>query len=415
MAGSLFELDEFKPYAAKFSARVTAYHRRRSYFDGSIYGELRALLSWFSVRASAATRPLYLPLARAVNLDAGVIPSGWTLAPDAATLAVPLAQLFAWSDWRTQQIRFLRYGASLGAVGLKIVNDVAQKRVAIQPISPATFLLAPVSIYSDVPALGLIVEQRDDGAGAYEYAEAHTAGWVRTYRDGVPTDFGGRGAAYPSGLDFIPLIETQHIASDDGLGESTFETVLPMLDEVNALATNLANLVIQHAEPQWAISGVDGGAPAAGGAEMGFARGGDNVWFIPDPQGKATALVAPIDVSGVLEFIREIQQNVAAGLPELAFDELRSKQQIATTTIELQLIELVVKIQMTRPNYDHGLAHAVRLAGRAAAQSGVRELAALDDEKFAFDPDREILPFLARSAGLDKSSRDVKPGKEQHG
>jgi len=124
----------------------------------------------------------------------------------------------------------------------------------------------------------------------------------------------------------------------------------------------------------------------------------DNVWFFPNKDGRVEILVPKIDVAGVLEFIREIRDQVFGALPELAFDELKKKDQIATATLELQLMELVLKIKRCRPNYDDGLVRAMRLAGRAAAGLGLSDVAVLDDEKLALDDERQILPLDAKTA-----------------
>ncbi len=94
-------------------------------------------------------------------------------------------------------------------------------------------------------------------------------------------------------------------------------------------------------------------------------------------------------ISSVIQVIGE---NVRGALPELAFDELRTKDQVATATIELQLLELVLKIKRVRPNYDDALITALQMAGKAGASMGLREIAVLDNESLAFDNDRPILP-----------------------
>ena len=126
--------------------------------------------------------------------------------------------------------------------------------------------------------------------------------------------------------------------------------------------------------------------------EAGLVHSGDNVWFIPGG-GDVQALVAQIDIAGVLEFVREVRDNVHGALPELSFDELRKKDQIATATLELQLMELVLKVRRTRPNYDAGLVKALRMAGMAAANMNLPEISVLDDPMLELDGARPVLPL----------------------
>jgi len=168
----------------------------------------------------------------------------------------------------------------------------------------------------------------------------------------------------------------------DPLGECTYQKAIPLLDEVNELASYLADIIKKNADAQWAIFGAE---------PSDLAHASEVVWFFP--QGAdAKPLVPGIDIDGVLSFIQEIAGNVKESMPEKSFDELRRKDQIATSTLELHLMELVLKIKRTRPNYDRGLTTALQMAGKAAKSMGLSDIAVLDDKGLRFDPNREILP-----------------------
>lgn len=384
---SIFDLDEFKPYNGAWLARVATLSRREGYYTGRVYTDLRASLGPFAPlfpKLYKGIKPLYLPLSRAVDVDAGIIPGGWTLSADAPAGAdEAMKTVLAWSDWETDGVLFVHYGAQYGLTGLKVCDLRDFGRVLIKPIDPSTFMLVGGGFYSTAPAgLALIVESHGFGDDAYEYAEVITAESIRTYRNGQPWGYDGREPEYTNDLGFIPIVEAQHKKTGNALGESTFEKTIPMLDEVNEIGSYLADIIKKHSEPQWAATGVDSGD---------LVKSGDNVWFAP--QGADfKALVAAVDISGVLSFVQEIRDQVHGSLPELAFDELVKKGEIATATLELQLMELTLKIQRCRPNYDHALADALRMAGRASAQMGLSGLSALDDESLHFDASRPVLP-----------------------
>lgn len=347
---------------------------------------MRNRLQWMGPRLSREIRGLYLPVARAVKLDAALIPGGWRLADNAQELARSVGQVFRWSDWDTLGLLYTWFGARYGSVGLKVVDDRNAQRVWIESLAPDRFILERASVYDSSPRLAASAMRLHDGEDVFEYAEIVEPDRIRTFRDGLPFGFGGRPAEYANSLGFVPFVQVHHIQTGEELGECTFQDVIPLLDEVNAMATDLANIVRQHAEPQWAVIGAEDGD---------LKRDGDNIWYVPQA-GDVKAIVAPIDVSGVLQFITEVKNNVHEGLPELAFDELRKKDQIATATVELQLLELVSKIgKFSRPNYDEGLRHALRMCGKAAASVGgqAARLAELDTEKLAFDSAREVLPM----------------------
>lgn len=383
MADTIFKLDEFKPLERAWNERLKELALRASYYDGSIYTHIKNL-PMFGPRLYKGIKPLYLPLSRAVDIDAGIIPGGWELeeeAPEAWSMA--MGTLFDWSDWDIYGVLYVHYGAEYGVSGLKISDLREAGRVILRPVDPQTFMLVYPGQYASRPSMALVIERRYDAGGDFEYAEVVEPGLVRTFRNGTLWGFDGRPAEYPSELDFVPFVEVRHIETGGALGECTFQKAIPLLNEVNELASYLADIIRKHAEAQWAIIGAE---------PSDLVKSGDNVWFIPQG-GDAKALVAAVDIAGVLAFVQEIRDQVFGSLPELAFDELKSKTQIATATLELQLAELVIKIRRCRPNYDHGLADGMRLAGRAAATMGLGEVSVLDDEALRLDPERPILPL----------------------
>jgi hypothetical protein len=405
MSGSIFETDEFKPYAAQWAARQQELAHRQAYYDGTMYKNVRdrfmalgKLSAVLGPRVYRGTKALFLMLARAVDVDAGIIPGGWAFAEDAPEAwQTASKQVFDWSDWATDGVLYVHYGAEYGVTGLKVADLREQQRVVIKPLDPCCFMLVRSGQYDKTPRLAIIVESRCDDAGEdYEYAEVIEPERVRTFKDGEPMGVDGREAEYANALGFVPVVERYHVLTGKDLGEATAQKVFPLLDEINELASYLADIIKKHAEAQWMVAGAEPGD---------LTKSGDNVWFVPDPNGKVQAVVAAIDIPGVLAFIEAIRKEVQDGLPELAFAELTSKDNIATATLEIQLMELVLKVKRTRPNYDHGLADALRMAGRAAKSMNLAELGVLDDEALMFDPERPVLP-LDKLTELEIKSRE---------
>jgi hypothetical protein len=381
---SIWELEPFKPYAERWRQRQKSLAERKSYYNGEIYRGIREGLGWLAPRLYRGIKPLYLPLSRAVDVDAGIVPAGWAL-PEGAPQAwrEAMAQVLRWSRWVTDGVLYVHYGAMYGVSGLKVVDVREARRVVIAPLDPMRFMLIESSEYDSTPCLAFYVEERQDAQGRFEYGEVIGPSVVLTFRGGQPYGFGGRDPDYTNELGFVPFLEVQHINTGEELGEATFTKAIPLLNEVNELASYLADIIKKHAEPQWAVIGAEA---------SDLVKSGDNVWFVPG-SGDVKPVVAGIDVEGVLEFVREIRDQVKGALPEMAFDELRNKENIAPATLELQLMELVVKIQRVRPNYDTGLVTALRLAGRAAVGMGLADVAVLDNEALALDGERPVLPL----------------------
>lgn len=388
-SGSIFDQDEFKPYAKLWRARSQALARRAGYATGDVYKQVRGQLGWLWPRLYSGIKPLYLPLMRAVHIDAGIIPGDWAF-PNEAPPAWDEARdlLWAWSEWATRGVLYVHYSAMYGVTGIKIADIRDERRVVMDPIDPATFMLIYGRQYDQTPEMALVIEAREDRTGEFEYAEAITRDSIRTYRDGVPFGFDGRDPEYMNELGFVPFVEARHIETGAALGDCTYADAIPMLNEVNELASYLADVIKKHAEPQWVVAGAEASE---------LVKSGDNVWFLP--QGASVQpVVAGIDIAGVLAFVQEIAQNVKDALPETAFDELRRKDQIATATLELQLMDLVLKVKRIRPNLDAGMVTALRMAAEAAATMGIGDLADLLDDDLTLDDQRPVLPMDPETA-----------------
>jgi len=389
---TIFSIEEFKPYQKGWDRRMRELMFRASYYDGSVYRGIHDTAIWsLGPRAAKEIKPLFLPLARAVDIDAGIIGGDWlfppvTIEPKSKTWDAARDALFDMSRWDTKGILYSHYGALYGVSGIRVadVRDEDNKRIELQPARPTCFMLVYTGEYTDRADLAFWVERREDEKGVFEYAEVITPKTIRTYRDGALTGFDDRDAEYINEQGVIPIVEVLHIDDGTEFGECTYQKSILPLNEVNTMATRLSEIISKNADPQWTISGAE---------PSDLKRGSSIMWFLPE--GAVVNPVVPtIDIPGVMEFIREIKSAVYESLPELSFDELRKAGQVATQTLELQLLELVIKIERVRPNYDRGLITAMQMAGKAAVSMGLSELAPLDDPELILDPNRPILPIM---------------------
>ena len=387
--GTIWELAEFKEYKSDWSAKRKELFRRRGYYDGSVYARNDKKLGWLKYRVGKEIKPLFLPLARAVDIDAGIIPAGWVLGDEGVAESKvkawenAKAMVFKWSSWATKGVLYVHYGAQYGVSALKVSDLQDDKIIQISVVDPTNLLLVYGGEYTAHPAMSIWVEKRGSGDDEWEFAEVITPEKIRTFRDGAEESFDDRDGDAVNLIGKVPYFEVLHMENGETWGEATFEKAMGLLDEVNRLATDLAKIIKDHGEPQWAVSGAE---------PSDLEHDGERVWFLPEGA-KVEILLPPIDIKGVLDFIKEIKEGVEEALPELAFDALKGQDKIATATLELQLLELVLKIKRTRPNYDQGLVDALRLAGEMAGMMGLPEVAVLFDEDLVMDETREVLPM----------------------
>lgn len=370
---TVFELPEFKPYQARFATRHLRMLAYRRYYDQTVYDSSAYV---YVHKLYSETKSLLSYLGRAVDLDVGLIPGvmePWQLAEETPDQIIEARNLlYTWSNWGIEADNWLQDATTCGEGFIKVVPMAASPggapaMVQLQNVAPETAIYLPqhVAAQGQTMPLFLVVDrsQLDAEGKNYEYAEAITPAEVRTYFNGTPKGYNGNPDRYPNPLRFVPVVQVKN----DKDCHPTFSKALPQIDSVNELASYLNNIIGRHAEPQWAI---------AGARQGDLKKSGDNIWYLPTGA-EAQALIAALDIEGALNFIREIKAESKANLPELAFDDLRAKAQIATETLEVQLAELDIKIYRLRRRYDAALLQAHGLAARAAVTVGVAELASL--------------------------------------
>ncbi len=390
--GSIFDVPAYKKYQNRWNTRLKELLYRASYYDGSAYKKYKDVFWQLGPRLYKEVKPIFLPLSRAVDIDAGIIGGDWEfpsieVEPKSEIWDAARDRLFDMSSWDVEGVLYSHYGAMYGLSGIRVVSsDDGDKKIMVQPARPTCFMLFYEGQYSDKPSLGLWIERKFDEDGVeFEYAEAITEETISTYKNGVPYSFDEQEAEYPNDQKEIPLIEVKHINDGTDLAECTYQKSIHLLNELNEMATDLSQAIHDNVHPQTIVTGAEPG-------ELTKSR--NIAWFLPDPNSDAKFLTPTIDVTGVMEFIREIKEGVKESLPELSFDELKKAGQIATATLELQLMELVIKIERVRPNYDRGLVSAMKMAGRLAGILGISELTPLDDEELILDPNRPVLPQM---------------------
>lgn len=384
MTKTVFDLPEFKGYQNRFHARANKFQQFRLYYSGKIYDDQAFKLAH---KLYAQTKALLSFLARAVDLDVALVPGvmqPWELAEGTPQKVIAAQKaLYEASSWDTEGDTWLEDGTTCGEAMLKIVPNEETRQIQLQRLRPELCLLTPHfdPQTQQTVDLALIVDHSatDHAGKQYEYAEAITPTEIRTYWNGQPHGFHGNPDRYPNPLGFVPVVRTKN----DADCRPTFAKALPQVDSVNELASYLGDIIGRHIEPQWFAAGVEPGD---------FNKSGKNVWVAPSPDAKIDALIAKIDIPGTLAFIQELKEETKSNLPELAFDDLRAKDQIAAETLEIQLVELDAKVWKMRRRYDAGMVDAHQMAAMASVTYGFGDLAVLL-APHGFDWQRPIRPI----------------------
>lgn len=399
MGDSIWDLDEFAGYQSLFDARRSRLQMLEGYYKGTMYkaGPLTGVWPLLS-QAERNVRVLFHPLAASVHTDVALIPGGWALDEESLEHQAAVARTLKASRWRLMGDAYLHWGAAMGQTTLKVVDVPGEKRAGLYPVRPDMVLPIGGSVYDPMLSMAIIVwmEMRDEKQ--VEVAEVIEPDRVRTFVGGRSKGIGSRDAEFASELGFVPVVDVPFVFTGAALGECTYEAALNPMNEANSAATDLRAQIKKHVEPQWAAM-IDDPANSAADLE----KSGDNVWWFPTGS-SIEALVANLDIEGVLSFIKEIKSDVKEQLPEMLIWKLVGLNRVAVPAVEVQLLPLTMKIHRARRSMDDGLARALRMVGRATAvHGGDGAVAALDTPLLMFDEQRPVI-FMDALSSLEIES-----------
>lgn len=377
---SIFDLEEFKHLRSEFYARQNRFAKNWQYYKAEFTSAFTFATDtgrYVGSQLTNSVKPLFTPLARAVELDVALVPGDWPLNPNYQNARPFVEQIFEASKWDIEGDVFVRYVTAMGEGGLRVVDDRINNRVIVQPVRPEQYLVVPKSRWDSSPAVAIFVWKE----GESEMAEVITGTTIRTFKNGMPFAMSlDRPAVYTNQLGFVPLVVCQ-LDAGDGTGEPTFENALVALDQVNRQATYMAQIISRHAEPQWAVIGAE---------EGDLEKSGEAVWFFPEGS-DLKAVLAAVDFEGLLAFIKEIKEEMKESLPELALSKLVGVERVAAATIELQMAEAVFKIKRLRKPIDLAVCEALKLAAAAGAEMGIAGASEVKTGGVKFDKNRPVI------------------------
>lgn len=384
---SIWDLDEFAPYHAKFKARSALLQWREQFYLGTMYnptvdnGHHAWPLHLQAGRVKRNIRVLFHPLAGAVMVDVALVPGEWQLDTDSLPYQEAVRRVLKLSRWHSEGDLYVHYGACMGQTTLKVVHNATTRTAMIQTLRPDLVLPIYGEGYDSTLHTAIVLSE----FSGQELAEVITPNTVRTYLSGHLTSINGNPHTVINPLGFVPIIDQPFIHIGHHLGEPTYAPAIEPLRGVNEQATDLDRNIKRHIEPQWAAFVEN---PKTNATEL--VKSGDNVWWFPRGA-DIKALVADLDINGVLGLIKEVKDELKEAVFELLIFKLVGITRVAVPAVEVQLMPLTLKIQRIRRSLDNGLADALKMVGRCTALlGGDPQIAAIDDPLLGLDDKRPI-------------------------
>lgn len=393
-----------------YGARRLRYSLYRSLYDASVYRS--AIHGWS--RTYRQTYALYKYI-RAIEAPTSELVTFWqthlyggSLDPDAGdgsaqASAIPiltdtealrpaLAQIWRWSNWGTKKDTLALMGARDGDVGIRIIDDVRRGRTYLKLLDPARISAI------DLDPLGNV------RGYTYEEPRAHPiSGKAVTYSEVVTRD--GENVLYQTRLDdqvfawpgnedakgnpranwseaygFVPMVWINHIDTDTEFGLSEMHAGLALFRELDDTGSALDDQIRKLVAAPWLMAGVSD-PKLGGGSDPRVANTTPTVTNSePDRQqipmfygpvgATATPLVAPLDIAGVNERVRDLHSSLRSRYPELDSDVATAAGDASGRALRVARQKAESKVNLRRATYDDALVRAQMMAVAIAGMRG---------------------------------------------
>jgi hypothetical protein len=370
------------------------YNRLWAYYNNSMFDQLahpwmRKYLADY--RLFPRTRYLYNPVERLVEFytDAiypGVLSEDGRNLPDGVSIAIPfsrdtqpnlkdaIAQFWQWSGWQANMYRMIEEAATLGNTLIEIIDDMERGKVCVDFIWPG--YLHDIVLDSAGNLKSYTVEYpAHDRAGFYTYRKEVDQQAFRYYRDGEPYDYGS-GAVAPNMYTFVPAVWVRHKPGPGYFGASVIGGIVPAIDELNALISQVHNhirKVIESPGIVWSDNRID--LAAEGDTDRDRTNDDQSLLLLQGSSGGSfSPLAGNLDLAGADLSVARLYSEIERRHPEITFyEQLRSMSQVTGPAAQRLSGDVESRVLRAQASYDQSSMSLFRMAvaiGGMRANSG---------------------------------------------
>lgn len=253
---------------------VERYAVQRAYYaNNRLYEDLARALYDQGI-ASRAVRGLRNPAFRITEfypavLWPGDLPDALPIKAENTRIVEPIRQIWKWSNWARKKQLYARWLAMLGDAFIKVVRPDDLPRVYFELIDPTYVTSFEVDERHNLTECRIDVEKQRLLANNVPESYTHTEVWSRaggTYRRWehrgdakTPLEDLGPPAETRTfeqmGIDFVPIVHVPFMDVGELRGAGSFWFQLDKIDQINAEATRLSQMLFRHNKPTLAIVG----------------------------------------------------------------------------------------------------------------------------------------------------------------
>ena len=372
-----------------FDNRLQRYDLLWRYYTNDLYDDLTAYKGARGLYRHI--RGLYNPVTRLTDFYVAKIWGG-QLDYDGLAGAVPieadnkailpaLALLWKWSNWAAKKNLAVRWGACLGDMVIKVVDDQQRKNVYLQVMHPRMIKDAQFDYRGNITSC--VIEYTDSEPsetqeGVYidfTYREEITKEKFSTFKNEEPFDYFGYGNEWDNPYGFIPLVLAPHIDCGLDWGLSVAHDGRTTIDELNDQVCVFSDRMRKGNNPPWLLAGVS--KPRDGDIDLSTdtatttdkaQRQTDNILYGSEGA-KAQAIVSDVGLGQTLDYILSLQGELEQKYPELALYRMRESG-MSGVALRITYQDVVDKVIEARGNYDDGLVRAQQMALSIGGEAG---------------------------------------------
>jgi hypothetical protein len=371
-----------------FESRRLRYAILWSFFENTAYDNIHSWAVGYKTQNGLYkyTRDIYSPAQRIASfardhiwggsLDRDAGPEGCLpIETDNERLRPAIAQLWTWSNWSIAKDIVTLQGAVMGDAILRVVDDV--DKVYLEQIHPGAISRLETDAFGNIK--GYCIEERrlhPETDKLVDYRETAERGEgeeviFKTYAGKSLYAWNGYAAEWSEPYGFIPMVHIKHNNVGLDWGQSEYHGAYSKINEANDQGSMLSDQIRKTINPKWLFSGVKAGTTGSGTPRVSTTptvthpqpgREQSDALYSDNPDAKAQALVAPLDIEGALANISKIIEAIEAEYPELKFDDLRTRGELSGVALRIARQPIETKVNQRRGNYDNALARAQQMA-----------------------------------------------------
>lgn len=350
----------YEGYYSNIAYRSVATYSARLKSTSALYKHVRGIYNPVYRLTEAYVSKVYGGGLDFEDLSTGAIPI--TMADD--RLKAAIRQLWLWSNWRTQKQVYVRTGARLGDVAIKVVDEPDRGRVRMEVLHPGKIKDVTTDAVGNVKSVVLEYERTDpDTDREYIYTEMIDQESFRTFRDGAPYAYyananGQLVSEWDNPYGFVPMVLVQHKDMDLQWGANCFHGQVGKIDEINDAASILNDQIRKAVNTLWYFAGVGKATELSVTADEK-----DKLPAVYGPKdSQPHAMVANIDLAAAGSNVDRLLAELERDMPELSMHRLREGGNATAPGIRSAYNDAIDRFIEAQGTYDDGLIRAQKMA-----------------------------------------------------